>query len=1773
MRRRRPLVCAALCAAVLAILAVTGPDGGPSALAQSPTAPVVTFAAPPSSESCPDCLLGGVTLRATAVASTGRTISNVVFAFRPQGDANGAWTQIGQPVRSDQANQPFDTTFPDRLNGLIELRAVATDSVGDQTTVVVRDVAVANDATSVVLDDPGTALRAHMTLRSTTPVSRSFPTEVSFQISPSGAEDWKQIALDTTMDDFDASFSVDFDATDLTGGRYDLRAVAKSTDEPDARFVSRPRRNLLLDREAPVSELQIPAGPLQGVVRLAATAQDGGGVASVRFEHSPAGADSWTAITSLGREPYATDFDTRILEDGTYDFRVVATDTAGNSAASPIAKNVAVSNPGRVAPGGRAVTNVVAPATNLQLLGTTNTGETWATGISTGPPAVVDGHQLDYTRRGNQLVLLRYTEAGGWRIQDVLRDADQPGHPDRDGAAYDVRSTDVRGQMTPSGEAWIVVFGDSASVFHRVPSRFDGQFRRDGAASTELAPLLSTPVNGLAPKQLQVGETTDGRDFGLLVVPNQEPPFKGEPGPDGGTIQVKSVLQYGALSDGTWRLKTLPRPRGYAARNADTLRLDFADLTGPGTGWVAVDVVNTANQAPIPPRIGRLSDSPWDPIVTGLDALDATGEFAVNPPAVTTTGLRAEAGGVWIGAATAGNPTRKIVAHYEDAARGVTRTWCDPLGRATNCGAPLGDAAVPDQMFQTARGPVGVSLQTNFIHTFEYGDWAKVAAPGFSPGAGRLLLGAPEDGWLAGSVAFGRVATARLPEPMATWPQANRSTLLSVALPPGSTGAVGESGALAVGLDGTALGYDASAGWQIQNTPARSHRLPVRAVAFNSPTTAFAVGGAGLILRWDGTSWTEDPQSTQITGSELQGLAFAPDGQGWAVGRFSTILHYDGKSWSPEEAPPEDDGLTISSVTVAGDDVFAISDGNLIKRGAGGRWQHVERTDLPDPSAARLPFDRDLRVVSGLPDGGVVAAGRSVVLVRQRSGGTFAYADQPISGIAVAASAFRDRDGVVRAFVSSAAPIPTGGGVVLGGDIGGFPAGDGVLLRQTADGWLDLSHSQPPTQTQNLTQLVGDGLIKPDPVLAVAASPDGEHAWAVGGYAGTRSAAGQGLDDILQARPAGWRTAHIWRYDSGRPTASPADVEVTVNPQVAAPNTVNFAYFSNVQCKFQCAGTQDAQPDVNLHAALEQIDEYAQQPGGPAFAVLGGNARGPVDLTAFQSGNAEKDFLRLPSLLQPLSHVPLFAVVGPRDHLVNRSDQLAPWAGAFAQAPAPFGSRPAPAGFTPVDSGAAVGAVHRYYAFDVNQNGSVMRAIVLDNSTALSDGPALDAAQSRWLDAQLEAVKSTNLPTVVFLSQPLNTSSNSDQFLLALRFIDAGVLAVVVPGDTNDNRPWPPEVALESRIPLISGATLGYQQAKNNGVAWYSIAVDVAKRTVSVQARPLVDSLALKPLIGLTVARSQTLAFEAVGRRPTGTLATTPIDPTFPGFDNYLNIPAPADCVTCVLPSYTFTSSDPTIGDFVLPSGLGSRLPELDNDGRPIPARSSGLFCAYNSGTTTVSVTVGSRRASLPVTVLAGGFGRPCGTVFREGVRPVVIVPSTRTVRSQGAPSGAGAPPPPPPGPSGESPPAKLPNFAVPFPAPLPPAAPERPAPPKPQPRVAPPQPAPPLVPAVFHPQPPPTVPNVPPVAVPPIPPNIQPIPPGGAASAQAAARRKEKAQKHASQSAFTTHQPGVPWFYGGVGAMTLLTLLLVAGGVRPDPRRRATPALAKVETRRRDRR
>lgn len=1739
LRARRRLALAAV--AALAAAAVPGALP-PVAAPDSP--PAVAITVPINAGGCTalfPCLRGAsVPVSATAAPAPGRTIASVEFQYSRAGA--GAWTSI-----STDATSPYTAIFrPNGVdNGLYDFRVLARDSTGETgISELARDRLVAKDYRPATLADPGALLSGAVTLNAS--VQAVAPAGIVFQRSPEGAGDWTTIAADATATGSSpATYSVPFDTATAPDGAYDLRAVP--TDAAGAPLPGIPRRGVSIDNGAPTAALSPPAGPLSGVASLAAGAADAGvGISAVRFERATAGTRRWTPIGARVRAPFELAFDTRALPDGRYDLRVIATDRAGNATTSPAVRAV-VSNPGAKPDPRLSIENVAAPADDIHLLGAVTGSpqhEAWAWGYTSAPPAEVDGARLPYTSQGDQLVLLRYTDNGGWRIADVLRKPDGTAYPTREPA--DLLRPDLTGQVTASGEVWVALtrhpesgLNAGVALFHRKPG---GRFVHDQAAGDALGDLAS---RGL--RELRLGETADGRVYGTLVAPRQPPAYIPVPRPPGAPVTIEAHMDYGALADGRWTRRSAPLPSGHApAADGEQLVLESADPTGPGAGWAALS--STAARSPL--MLARFDGDRWSSVTTGLDALDLTDRFRTASIAVRPTAVRARGGDVWIDA-KAGSDAARVIARYDVGSGVVTDSWCTGLSRPSpGCAGQYDAAGLPDAVFDTPEGPMALSLASTLVKLFVHGRWTRTPAPGYVKDAGaegRALFTGPGEGWLAGPNGLGRVSVARPEAPLALWPQSNRAPLTGVALPPGGDGALGQSGALAVGLNGAALRYDAGTGWLVQPVPARASHVNLRAVAFAGPARAFAVGQAGTILRWDGASWSDDPQTAEVTQAELNSVAFAPSGEGWAVGRFGTILHFDGETWTKERPPAQYDGFNVTSVATAGSNVLAVIGGNLIERGRGGEWRRVDASLLPSDPA---PGDGRLRLVAGLPDGGVIAAGRSVVLVRGRASEPFEYSAQPLEGIVVALAAFRTPAGELRAFASVAPPA------LNTGDVAGFPPGDGELLRQTAAGWEDLSRGR---YAGGVSGAPTDGVVKVDPVLAIAPSPAGDHAWVVGGFAGTLTAAGFGNSDPLPARPASWQTASVWRYDAGGSAKSPAVTTAPVSLP-AKPDTVGFAFFSSAVCKFECGGTIDAQPDVNLRAVAEQVATFGAQPGGPAFALFGGNAR---------NRNAS-DFGYLPSLLAPLGRVPLYAALGPLDSALGVDDPLQPWSDAFAEAPAPFGPGPAPDAITPLGSGSPAGSVNRFYAFDAAQNGGRLRVIVLDNSKGSLEDSA--PGQTEWLQGVLADAAAGALPVVVVAAQALRVGGARDGRETATLLARAGVLGVFTtyPADTqhpqlNERRSVPENAEPgEPTIPEYEGAAMGYQETGNNGVVWYSATVDTSARKLEVQAIPVVASLALKPLLGLSVARSSTLAFEAVGRRPVGTLPATPGASTT-GIDNYVGIPAPS-CGSrpCMKPSYRFASSDRTIGDFVVPSGPSSRFPKLDDAGHPTPSPGSGLFCAYNTGTTTVTVTSGLLTSSLPVTVEPGDIGRPCGTVFRAGVGRVVIVPRQSRSTSTQSPPGAGAPAPPPT--AGAGPIAgALPKIALP-PAPAPPTPSQPPSPAADRPSPPPPPIQLPL-PAAPVPAPLAAGASLPPVAVPPIPPAIQPIPPGGSASAQAAARRKEKARKHASQSAYVTRPAGVSgaeWFYGAVGVMSVLSLLLVAEGMRPGPRARPAPLLVR---------
>ncbi len=1795
--------------AVAALVSAVLPPIDPAAMpAIGPDPPTVTLTIPlVKNDSCApnDCAQNGpvldasggpVTVSVGVVGDSGLTITKVALQYELSG--TDVWTTLITPSTS---SSPGTYTLPlsygsfspdgEDATGVYDVQAVVTYDDGGEVQVV--DSAVVSDV--VVVDDyagdtyvglespPSTDLAGTVDLTandSTYGLSTGVPDSVTFQYFSASTGSWTTIVdagtgnssigpkTTTTINFRGKPVTVDvanvygldeyviaFNTKALSDGVYELRV--QGTDSEGTVYISN-IVSILVDNTPPSVTLASPGASLSGIVALSASAQDAGsGVAEVQFEVAPSGSGDWSTIATESSEPYSISFDTRGLLNGLYDLRAVATDAAGNVADSLVLSGISITNATvPLNPDNLSITDYVVPATNVSLLGAiagSSDDETWAYGFTTAPPAIVDGTALTYTEPAGdeQLVLLEYTDATGWQIVDVLRDA----HGNPYEFISTVSSPAVSGAMTASGEAWIAVEqvlgqGSQLELFHREPG---GEFLLDSADSAILQPLTGGAVN--APT-LSVGED-DGTTYGVALDTDQT---SGSSVLNGET--VLTALTYGVLLNGAWSVQTAGVPSDYVAASGDAVTLEAISPAGPGTGWGLFEVKHQGIQTG-PLYLGSFTPSGWDYVAaTGLDALDLTGPFApITSAAVQPLALSYDADGVWISASVSGLGTgsNDVVALYDPTTGHVTASWCGTavLNLSKGCGEPLDanhPATIPDAVFSTAAGVVAVGLGSGFIDVYAYGSWTSVAAPGFGPESGgtqELFTGA-NAGWLSGANSLGLISAVPLPSPLAAWPEANENTLMSVALAPAGAG-IGTTGALAVGLDGAALHYDATAGWIVDPVPAEAQGVDLFAVAFDGPSSAVAVGTFGTILDWNGSVWSEDPQSVSLTQSQLNAVAFASDGEGWAVGTGGTILHFDGTAWSLEQIESEDSGDDITSVTVAGGQVYAVADGILITRASDGTWQRVDSSLLP----SSLP-PGSLTLVSGLPDGGLVAAGQAVVITRQNASSAFEYSDQPIDGNAVALAAFRDpATGQVEAFVS-VAPVFASGGAPE------FPSGDGELLVQTSSGWEDLSRAQYPASSTSA--LPEDGAPEPDPVLAIAASADGSAAWVVGGYAGTLTAAGLGSGALsLEQIPAGWQTSSIWRYDAGGSATAPsllAPAQVVIPAQ---PGVVSFAFFSSPMCQSECAEVTDAQPDANLEGAAAEISAFAQQPGGPAFAVLGGNAVGPMDPNAYASGNGAVDLANIQRYLSGLDGVPLYAAYGPLDAIPTSADPAAPWSEAFAQEPAPFGLGAVPAGITSLSAGGASGSVNLYYSFDVTQNGGTLMVIVLDNSAGSLEASA--SGQTAWLQAQLAAGNAAGLPMVVFCAEPLNSSIDGhaiDGDAVAALLASAGVLAVfTTAGATSelDAESMVPYNASSGapQLPEYQGASLGYQLPQNNGVLWYFASVDTVGRVVTVQGIPVLQSLALEPLDGLTVARSSTLSFRAVGARPPGTLAPG----TNPGYENYVTIPA-SSCSGCIAPSYAFKSSISGIGNFVQPAGPGSLLPLLNPNGDPIASSSSGLFCAFNAGTTIVSITSGLLTASLPVTVEPGGFGQPCGTVnFPPDIIIQTVPGGTVIGQTQSTPPSAPVSPPPPP-----------PVYQVTLPAITLPPAPGI----TPTPASVARQPALPVLPAQVAPitqtpaivQPAATV--VVAVVVPPIAPPITPVPPGGAtAPAQSTAKREERARKHASQSAFSIRPAGTTasaWFYGAVALTGLIAILLAAeglSGLRPE---RAKLAWEPVHTR-----
>lgn len=287
------------------------------------TAPAVTAGVPAAP------LQGSVTLTATASdAESG--IASVTLQYLPPGAST--WTSV-----CTDATAPFSCAWDTRTgaDGTYDVRARATNGAGYTTVSDSVRTTVANNVL-VVLSDPGDVVRGTVQTGATVYNGGLLPWLVTVQYAPTGTTQWK-----TLCSGLSAPFSCTWPTTSYANDSFDLRAVATSgLTSVTSAVVS----DVLVDNGAPVVSMVDPGSPLSGTATFAATASDAGsGVQQVVLQYSRAGG-AFQTLCTLSTEPYSCRYATTTLPDGTYGFRAVATDVAGNATTSATVANRVVDN-------------------------------------------------------------------------------------------------------------------------------------------------------------------------------------------------------------------------------------------------------------------------------------------------------------------------------------------------------------------------------------------------------------------------------------------------------------------------------------------------------------------------------------------------------------------------------------------------------------------------------------------------------------------------------------------------------------------------------------------------------------------------------------------------------------------------------------------------------------------------------------------------------------------------------------------------------------------------------------------------------------------------------------------------------------------------------------------------------------------------------------------------------------------------------------------------------------------------------------------------------------------------------------------------------------------------------------------------------------------------------------------------------------------------------------------------------------------------------------
>lgn len=239
---------------------------------------------------------------------------------------------------------PADTTAPYSCtwntaaigDGFYDLRATATDAAAYSAVSDIVTTRVVN-AVNVILTNPGDNLRGTVPLQANV-YGAPASTTLSVQFKKSANATWSSISGCTTT--LSTTLNCSLNTSSLTDV-YDLRAIAvvATTTYTDV------AADLQVDNTAPTVTMTSPASPLSGAATLASTSADAdSGVAQVQYSYAPNGTTSWAPACTATNAPFSCSFNTVPIVDGSYSFRAISTDTAGNVSTASVVNNIVVNN-------------------------------------------------------------------------------------------------------------------------------------------------------------------------------------------------------------------------------------------------------------------------------------------------------------------------------------------------------------------------------------------------------------------------------------------------------------------------------------------------------------------------------------------------------------------------------------------------------------------------------------------------------------------------------------------------------------------------------------------------------------------------------------------------------------------------------------------------------------------------------------------------------------------------------------------------------------------------------------------------------------------------------------------------------------------------------------------------------------------------------------------------------------------------------------------------------------------------------------------------------------------------------------------------------------------------------------------------------------------------------------------------------------------------------------------------------------------------------------